>query len=173
METAYIEVYDCRNFDNVPLSGDKTKSILSGVKPTQTTTGGITVIPVQFNPSSLRFSSGEKKTGKEKSDITHNEKGQTHSAEAEDSGASVQVGMKLIYDITVLDRTIYKDGYGVQQAVDRFIAIVENPYVRQVAFYWGTMCYRGVVKSVDAEYVLFDENGIPMRAIIDFSINVI
>lgn len=171
METAYIEVYECRNFDNEPLPNSITKEKLSGAQPIPTTSD-ISVIPVQFNPSSLRFSSGEKGTGKEKSDITRNEKGQTHSAEAENSSESVQVGMKLIFDITVFDSTIFKDGDGVQKAVDSFIAIVQNPYVRQVAFYWGTMCYRGVVKNVDAEYVLFDENGIPLRATIDFSINV-
>lgn len=171
METAYIEVYDCRNFDNVPLSDGVTRKVLSGAQTGQAT-GGVTVIPVQFNPSSLRFSSGSKGNGKEKSDITHNEKGQTHSAEAENASALVQVGIKLIFDITVFDDTIYDDCYGVQRSVDRFIAIVENPYVRQVTFYWGTMCYSGVVKSVDAEYVLFNENGVPMRAVIDFSIDV-
>jgi len=44
--------------------------------------------------------------------------------------------------------------------------------VRQVAFYWGTMCYKGVVRSVDAEYVLFDQEGTPMRATVDFTIDV-
>lgn len=165
METAYIEVYDCRKFDNGPLSGDITKSALKG-KQSAPSQSGVTTMKVQFNPSSLRFSSGEAGSGKEKADISHEENGQTRIAAAENSGELVRVGVKLIFD-----RTIYEDS-SVQPEVERFIAIVKNPYVRQVAFYWGTMCYRGVVKSVNAEYVLFDREGTPMRATVDFCIDI-
>lgn len=165
METAYIEVYDCRKFDNAPLSGDVTKSMLKG-KQSASAQSDVTTMKVQFNPSSLRFSSGGAESGKEKADVSHEENGQTRTASAENSGELVRVGVKLIFD-----RTIYEDS-SVQPEVERFIAIVENPYVRQVAFYWGTMCYRGVVKSVNAEYSLFNQEGIPMRATVDFSIDV-
>lgn len=165
METAYIEVYDCREFDNAPLSDAVTKSMLKG-KQSAPDTGNVTTMKVQFNPSSLRFSSGGTESGKEKSDVTNEKNGQTRTAPAENSSELVRVGVKLIFD-----RTIYEDS-SVQPEVERFIAIVRNPFVRQVAFYWGTMCYRGVVKSVNAEYVLFNQNGIPMRATVDFSIDV-
>lgn len=165
METAYIEVQDCRNFDNAPLSNAATQSALSG---TGTARAGnqVTTLRVQFNPSSLRFSSGETNAGREKADISRDENGQTRTAPAENTSAVVHVAVKLIFD-----RTIYMD-CSVQPEVERFLAIVKNPYVRQVAFYWGTMCYRGVVKSVDAEYVLFNEEGTPMRATVDFTIDV-
>ena len=165
METAYIEVYDCREFDNEPLSDAVTKSVLGG-KQSAPAAGSVTTMKVQFNPSSLRFSSGGMESGKEKSDVTHEKNGQARTAPAENSSELVRVGVKLIFD-----RTIYEDS-SVQTEVERFIAIVRNPYVRQVAFYWGTMCYRGVVKSVNAEYVLFNQKGIPMRATVDFSIDV-
>lgn len=165
METAYIEVYDCRNFDNAPLSNATTKNVLSSG---QTASAGsrVTTLKVQFNPSSLRFTSGEMNAGKEKADISQNENGQTKTASAENTSAAVHVAVKLIFD-----RTIYTD-CSVQPDVERFLAIVKNPYVRQVAFYWGTMCYKGVVKSVDAEYVLFNQEGTPMRATVDFTVDV-
>lgn len=165
METAYIEVYDCRQFDNAPLSGATTKSALTGKRSAQAKSG-VTTMKVQFNPSSLRFSSSEPESGKEKASVAHEENGQTRTVSAENGSELVHVGVKLIFD-----RTIYEDS-SVQPEVERFIAIVRNPYVRQVAFYWGTMCYKGVVKSVNAEYVLFDQEGIPMRATVDFSIDV-
>lgn len=165
METAYIEVYDCREFDNAPLSGATTKSVLTG-KQSAPAKSGLTTMKVQFNPSSLRFSSGESESGKERADVSYDENGRTRSASAENTSELVRVGVKLIFD-----RTIYEDS-NVQPEVERFIAIVRNPYVRQVAFYWGTMCYRGVVKRVDAEYVLFNREGIPMRATVDFNIDV-
>lgn len=165
METAYIEVYDCRKFDNEPLSGAVTKSVLAG-KQSPPAQNDVTVMKVQFNPSSLRFSSGGAESGKEKGDVSHEKNGQTRTASAENSSELVRVEVKLIFD-----RSIYEDN-SVQPQVDHFMAMVRNSLVRQVAFYWGTMCYRGVVKSVNAEYVLFDQEGIPVRATVDFSIDI-
>lgn len=165
METAYIEVLDCRNFDNSPLSKTTTKSVLSG-NQTASAKSQVTTLKVQFNPSSLRFSSGETNAGKERADVSQNENGQMRTAAAENTSVVVHVAVKLIFD-----RTIYVD-CSVQPDVERFIAIVKNPYVRQVAFYWGSMCYKGVVKSVDAEYALFNHEGTPMRATVDFAIDV-
>lgn len=165
METAYIEVYDCREFDNAPLSDAVTKGVLGG-KQSAPVIDNVTTMKVQFNPSSLRFSSGGTESGKEKADVSHKEKEQTRTAPAENSSELVRVAVKLIFD-----RSIYEDS-SVQSQVESFISIVRNSYVRQVAFYWGTMCYRGVVKSVNAEYVLFNQAGNPMRATVDFSIDV-
>lgn len=165
METAYIEVYDCRDFDNAPLSKTTTKSVLLGGH-TASETSQVTTLKVQFNPSSLRFSSEGTDSSKEKADVSMDENGQTRTAPAENTSELVRVAVKLVFD-----RTIYAD-CSVQPDVERFIAIVKNPYVRQVAFYWGTMCYKGVVKGVDAEYVLFNQDGIPMRATVDFAIDV-
>lgn len=165
METAYIEVYDCRDFDNAPLSATTTKSVLSGVQ-TAPAKREVTTLKVQFNPSSLRFSSGEANSGREKADITREKDGQMRTVSAENTSMMVHMSVKLVFD-----RTIYVD-CSVQPEVERFIAIVRNPYVRQVAFYWGTMCYKGVVKGVDAEYVLFNQEGTPVRATVDFGIDV-
>lgn len=166
METAYIAVYDCRKFDNAPLSGDVTRKRLQG-NQSAPAADTVTIMKVQFNPSSLRFSSGESESGKERSDVTHDERGQTRKAPAENSSERVHMEVKLIFD-----RSIYVNT-SVHQDVESFIDIVRNPYVRQVTFYWGTMCYRGVVKRVNAEYVLFDRDGIPMRATVDFGIDVL
>lgn len=166
METAYIQVYDCRETDNAPLSQTTTKRVLSGGQKAPAKSS-VTTLKVQFNPSSLQFTSGETSVSREKADIVHRENGQTRTAQAENASSIVRVSVKLVFD-----RTVYAD-CSVQPEVERFIAIIRNPYVRQVAFHWGTMCYRGVVKDVTAEYVLFDQEGTPMRATVDFTIDVI
>lgn len=170
METAYIEVYDCRDFDTSSPTGEAAKNALAG-KKTDKAKKNVTTMKVQFNPSTLSFSFGgtmtDSKNKKEKADISRNENGTTRTAPSENEDSMVKVKMKLIFD-----RTLYMD-CSVQPEVDSFIALVQNPFVRQVSFYWGTMCYSGIVDSVDAEYVLFNSQGIPMRATVDFRLTVI
>lgn len=166
METAYIEVYDCREFDTSSPTGEAAKNALAGKKP-QKAGKNVTTMKVQFNPSSLSFSSGmatEAKNKKEKADISCSDNGATRTAPSENENSEVKVKMQLIFD-----RTVYRD-CSVQPEVDSFIALVQNAFVRQVAFYWGTMCYSGIVDSVDAEYVLFNDQGVPMRATVDFGL---
>ena len=156
---------DCREFDNAPLPNASIKGILGGKKGNGAKKTA-SVFKVQFNPNSMKFSTAEKEFKRKKADISKSGDGSTRTTEAQNEGGRIFVKLSLIFD-----RTIYHD-CSVQPEVERFIALVQNPYVRQVAFYWGTMCYKGVVNGVDAEYVMFNEKGIPMRANVDFSIEI-
>lgn len=168
LETAYLEVIDSRDFSSDTLSTATTKSFLSGLAVKRNDSIRMSnTIKVQFNPAELKFSSGGKNNHKEKADISRNEQGEAQTASAENEETSVHVEIKMVFD-----RTIYIDS-SVQPEIERFLALVKNPYVRQVAFYWGKMCCRGVIKSVDAEYVLFNRLGIPTRANVNFTLDIV
>jgi hypothetical protein len=168
LETAYIEVEDYSGFEQSKLSASKIKSILSGLSDEKTKESSQSKkIKVQFNPDSLSFSSGGgSQSKKSKTSIVMNEEGKATQAEAEDSQEAIDISFKLIFD-----RSTYKDS-SVQPDIEQFLAMLKKPYVRQITFYWGTMCYKGALKSISAEYVLFNSTGIPMRAIVNLSMQV-
>ena len=58
----------------------------------------------------------------------------------------------------------------VQQTVEGFIAAIRDKSTRVVIFRWGEMTYSGTLKSVSAQYVMFDSYGEPVRAYIDLSL---
>ncbi len=58
----------------------------------------------------------------------------------------------------------------VQTEVEGFIAALRNRRTRLVTFNWGNLCYTGVLRSVGANYTMFNPNGEPIRATVDMSI---
>jgi hypothetical protein len=168
LETAYIEIKDNTSTGENTLTNSKTKSILSGL--TQNRSESLKdskQIKVQFNPESLSFSYGGSGAKKEKTSIVQNDEGKATQAAAQDGNEAVNISFRLVFD-----RSIYKD-CSVQPEVEQFLALIKKPYIREITFYWGTMCYEGIVRSIDAEYVLFNSKGVPMRANVNMSMQVI
>lgn len=166
LETAYIQIIDCRKLDTKNVNPDAAKKALSkNSKDKNVQTSSVINLKVQFNPSELTFSSGEAAYGNDKASV-HYDNGKEPITLSNNPSTSISVGIKLVFD-----KSIYKNS-SVQSEVEGFFALIKNPYVRQIAFYWGTMCYVGVVKRLDAEYVMFDENGNPIRANVNMSIIV-
>ncbi len=58
----------------------------------------------------------------------------------------------------------------VETVVEGFIGAVRGAKTKHVCFDWGKMSYEGILKSVNANYTLFDAIGQPTRAEVDFSI---
>lgn len=58
----------------------------------------------------------------------------------------------------------------VQKEVEGFIGALRNRYTRNVTFYWSDFNYSGRLKSVNANYVMFNPNGEPVRATVDLVI---
>jgi hypothetical protein len=167
LETAYIEVDKFDKFAKNKITTATTKSVLSGLSSARNNAyNNSDKIKVQFNPDSLSFSYAGDKDKQDKKSMTPDSEGNAPRAEAEDEEPTLSISFKLVFD-----RSTYIDS-SVQPEVEQFLSIIKNPYVRQVTFYWGTMCYAGVVKSIGAEYVLFNSLGIPMRAIVDISIQI-
>ena len=55
-------------------------------------------------------------------------------------------------------------GTKVQTQVEGFIAALRNKYTRKVTFNWGKLSYTGTLKNVNAQYVMFNVQGEPVRA---------
>lgn len=169
LETAYLEIYNDTesNADaaagNVPLSAVKGK--LSGASDEWRDKGERHTIKVQFNPSTLSFSTYDKSAAKKKKvSLTQTKQDRVETAPADNTDSSISVSFKLVFD-----RTIYEDS-DVQPDVERFLSLVKDPFVRKAAFWWGKMSYTGVIKNVDAEYVLFDALGAPARALVNLTL---
>lgn len=62
--------------------------------------------------------------------------------------------------------------YSVQPEVEALTAIVRNEKRRLARFYWGDMSYEGVINHVNAEYVMFNCNGEPIRAFVNVAMTL-
>ncbi len=86
------------------------------------------------------------------------------TAFADTSDASVNVSFRLIFDRST------DQNADVQPDVENFLSLVRDPYVRRAAFCWGDLSYKGMLKNVEAEYVLFDASGRPVRATVNLTL---
>lgn len=57
----------------------------------------------------------------------------------------------------------------VQPEVEGLIAALRNDNTRLITFHWGNLSYPGILKSVTANYVMFNVSGEPIRATVDLS----
>lgn len=172
IEKAYIQVFHNENpaMDNKP-NLDVVKDKLSGNNEKDNNKGqDIDIIEVLFNPSTLSFSMRDRawssKENERKKKISLLQSGQKEVATsfAENPAPSISVSFRLIFD-----KTTDKNA-DVQPDVQQFLALVQDPYVRQVAFCWGDLSYKGLLKNVEAEYVIFNALGTPTRATINLTL---
>lgn len=166
LETAYLEIFDYRQEMPRPEPKNSAKTALLGLFGTSDVPQQSNIMKVQFNPNTLSFRAGTQIEDKKRFDINRNENGIVEEADVGKIQSAVSVSMKLIFD-----RGMYADN-SVAHEVEGFIAMVQNPFVRKVAFYWGKQYYMGQMKDVKAEYQLFDRDGVPMRAVVDFEIEL-
>lgn len=160
LETAYIEVLDRRETANSQtVTTAASKNALSGGNAIKTpsTAEETKKIKVQFNPASLDLSvdGGGTKT---KKDITGAKTSKKKIKTEPNMPANANMSVNLIFD-----RTIYIDA-NVMPEVEGFLAILKNPYTRQINFHWGNLYYKGRLTSVNADYTMFQPSGIPVRA---------
>lgn len=167
LENAYLVIMDSRGNQSSQGGAAGAKARLSGQSQGEAGGGDSKTLKVQFNPSELSFSSGYASEKKEKASLERREDGKVPHAPAETEPGKITVQIKLVFD-----RSIYQDS-SVQPEVEGFLNLVKNPYVRQVAFYWGSQYYRGGLKSVEAEYTMFNSQGVPMRANVGLSIELL
>lgn len=57
----------------------------------------------------------------------------------------------------------------VKQQVEAFAALVRNEATRAVTFSWGPLLYSGIVTRINTKYTMFDIQGDPVRATVDFN----
>ena len=54
----------------------------------------------------------------------------------------------------------------VQVMVEGLTAALRNEDTRRICFEWGKMSYAGILKTVNANYTMFDRQGRPVRAVV-------
>ena len=167
VEKACIKFIDCREMQPKGLSGKEVKSLLSGdAKKTENNKSDEgKVFEVQFNPSSLQFSSGMAEA-KEKISKAKKEDGNADKCSITNQYNPLTLSVKLIFD-----GTIDKESQ-VQKEVERLLAVVKNPYIRQASFNWGKQYYFGKITDIQAEYNMFSSEGVPLRAFVDITMEL-
>lgn len=69
--------------------------------------------------------------------------------------------------VTSAVSAVTKRVYSVRPQVEGFIGALRNPHTRKLTFYWGNMCYKGVLNELSAEYTMFSIEGRPVRAVVN------
>ena len=139
---------------------------------------------VQFNPASLHISGV---SGGSYDTIDYSEQNKS-AARATPIKPNFSLSVKLVFDqmelmnsfpldymdfsLTTALKTAYKAvnvaksglSISVQAATEGLVAALQNPRTRYVCFLWGPLSYKGVLKSVNAQYKMFDLMGRPVRS---------
>ena len=138
---------------------------------------------VQFNPASLSitgYSGGFQ-------DVTdYSEAGKSAKAKALDTTYALsftlvfdQMELQNSFPMDIMDFTVttaakaaWKSinvatsglSISVQAITEGFVGALYNPKTRYMGFLWGPLLYKGVLKSVNATYTMFDMMGRPVRS---------
>ncbi len=152
-------------------------------------TNNYCAMEVQYNPSSLFFTSQEGYTY----DVSDGGLGgQARQVSTTKAPSSVTLGCELIFDAMNKDDAFgiteqgltadhllsagkniavqMRGGYSVSEHVNAIIACLFSSMTRQVIFYWGGMSFRGELTSVNAHYTMFNKDGNPIRASVQIEI---
>ncbi len=69
-----------------------------------------------------------------------------------------------------LAKNVIHGEYTVKPQVEALIGSLLSPNTRKVIFCWSNMIFRGELKSVDANFTMFNKKGNPIRAVVDITI---
>lgn len=164
LETAYIRIYSYDGTGDTPMT-QRAQNALRGNGSFLKSGGDL--IPVQFNPAKLSFSSNQKGVGeKDKVSVNQGKDQRMEHAPAQEKMDDMRLKIPLVFDRSL------SAVHSVIPVVEGFLTMIEDSYVRRIAFCWGTQYYEGVLESVSAEYELFDPLGTPMRAKVDLDIKM-
>lgn len=171
-ETAYMEFYDYRDQvamqagTNTGFSGQAALVLQNGVAGSKSRALETKIIPVQFQPSSLRFQSSSGAKEGSRGDISKPEDTRRRKPENAEPASPERLSMSvsLLFDDTLYEKE------NVMPRVEGMLAAVRNPFTRQVSFHWGELYYRGRVTEIQAEYEMFGRDGSPVRARVDLTI---
>lgn len=118
---------------------------------------------VQFNPTSLKMQAS---VADDDSKVSM----EVSKAQMEYGANEINVMMSatLIFDESDV---LLIPKHSVQKQVEGFLSAIGNESTRAVLFMWGNMCYEGILDGIDGKYTMFDENGMPIRAEMEITIN--
>ncbi|MCM1257763.1 MAG: hypothetical protein NC307_07900 [Roseburia sp.] len=166
LETALIKIFSYSGTDGVSAT-EKAKAALTG-NYFSGRGEGEKVINVQFNPTKLSFSSSKDGSReKEKVSVNSGKDDRMEHAPAQEIIDTLRLNIPLVFDQSL------EKFQSVQPVVEGFMTMIEDSFVRRIAFCWGVLYYEGVLESISAEYELFDALGIPIRAKVDLDLKII
>jgi len=151
---------------------------------------------VQFNPSELTLSGfgGGMSTKTDYAEGTKDPKDLSKGITFERVGARIAMNVNLIFDkvdpqdafmadklntsttamisgaAKAVKTAMGRKDHSVQTEVEGFMAAIRSVYTRRITFYWGRLCYEGVLNRIAARYTMFNVNGQPIRAIVALSL---
>jgi len=112
-------------------------------------------VPVQFNPETLKLTFANE----------DNSGARSHPRQSTGSGTST-LAVELLFDTTATGRDVRAN----TKKIAYFIMAAPGMAQPGLSFEWGTLIFRGVVKSLDETLAYFSEEGVPLRATIALSI---
>lgn len=111
----------------------------------------------EYNPSSISVSSGVS---------FDTDMGEAYeSAKKEEKKADTQISFQLIFDSTQDSET------DVACITNGLIALMTDKTLTKLEFCWGDMNFKGQLSSIQAKFSMFSETGVPMRAVVDISLD--
>lgn len=141
------------------------QAVLEGEPKTEAGSKGSTYV-VQFNPTNLRFST-DGRHQKKKKDFQGKKGKISYKSCIQESIGGIRMSVGLVLD-----------GYGerpefVLEKAEGLIAASKGSYYgRSVSFCWETFCFTGYMEDISAEYTMFDKDGNPLRANIEFTVSM-
>lgn len=147
-------------------------------------THGYATLQVDYNPSSISFSSQQEGTYTDKTMQSVGGGLLTLSKSSE-----VCMNVQLMFDdVSVQDAFMWDKfelsasgigksianlaggGHTVQVPIEGIIALIRHQVTRNVTFIWGETVFYGLLTSVGAKYTMFNPDGAPIRGTVDLSL---
>ena len=164
------------------LEGKSSTNTFKDIKST-VSGNGYTPIEVQYNPSSLRFTTS---AGMQ---TDYDDAAGDVSVRTVKKPASTELSFELLFDdCNIMDafmlgdnpvtnmstgnllqtgKNIYSmakgEGYSVQEQMEALLALLTIQSARQVIFFWGSMSFRGEVTGISSVFTMFNKKGDPVR----------
>lgn len=144
----------------------RTENALNAKKPDTALKAGKDAFTVQFNPMELQFST-ERGSKKKKKDLQQKEGKISEEACIKESVPGINMSVRLILDAG------FSETNDVQRKTEGLLAAAKmSARELKASFCWENFVFTGIMESVSAEYTMFDEEGHPIRADIDFTISL-
>lgn len=111
----------------------------------------------EYNPSSISISSGAS---------LDTDTGEAYdSVKKEEKKADTQISFQLIFDSAQENET------DVACVTNGLLALMTDKTLTKLEFCWGDMSIKGQLSGIQAKFTMFSEEGAPMRAVVDISLN--
>lgn len=143
--------------DHAPVLSSMVDTMMNGVNYG----ANVKKYTVQFNPETISLNANINEDKKKKS--VDNDKTQV---EYTSQTASYTLTVTLIFDETDV---IISPQHSVSKQMEGFISAISNPYTSNIIFTWGNMSYEGYLENIQGKYVMFNEEGMPIRGQIQLS----